>query len=184
MLLASLLCLPLAACSNENDTPSSGSPSATSSLAAAGSSEKETDEMDIPFEARLVRVGSSQLGERTPVTATAKNKAELQAFFDSYAEKLSLTDEYADPAFADAVAGYGDDFFTDKMLVLVLLEEGSGSVTHEVEKVQQKDKALLATIRRNDIPDGMAGTMDMAQWVAFIELDASHAGLPASAEVV
>ncbi len=56
---------------------------------------------------------------------------------------------------------YDEAFFRDNVLAVVYLEEGSGSITHEVTKVQRVDDRIEIHIRRN-VP--AEGTCDMAYW--------------------
>ena len=66
--------------------------------------------------------------------------------------------------FTDAVAKYDDIWFSSHKLLVVVLEEGSGSIRHTVAKVG----GLVVTIQR-EIPE--VGTCDMAEWHILIEVD-------------
>ena len=59
---------------------------------------------------------------------------------------------------------YADAYFADHSLLLVLIREGSGSISHEIVSVS----ADTVTVRRI-VPE--AGTCDMAEWLLVIELD-------------
>jgi len=61
---------------------------------------------------------------------------------------------------------YGDEFFQNNMLIFVLLEEGSGSVSHTVTDVSLIGGVLTVGVTRH-IPE--MGTADMAEWHIVIE---------------
>ena len=70
--------------------------------------------------------------------------------------------------FLDACDQYDETFFEKNYLIFVLLEEGSGSIRHEVRSVQQtKDKKISISIDRK-VPE--VGTSDMAEWHIILEL--------------
>ncbi|MCL2004226.1 MAG: S-layer homology domain-containing protein [Oscillospiraceae bacterium] len=78
---------------------------------------------------------------------------------------ISSTDENAAILFGDAAEHYTDEFFAGKYLVLVLLEEGSGSIRHRVDAVGLDGEITVTRL----IPE--VGTDDMAQWHIILELD-------------
>ncbi|MCL2509307.1 MAG: hypothetical protein FWF05_09045 [Oscillospiraceae bacterium] len=68
--------------------------------------------------------------------------------------------------FGDATSEYGGDFFNNNILILVLLEEPSGSIRHTVTGVSKAGDTLTVHVTRH-LP-GM-GTCDMAEWHIIIE---------------
>ena len=64
----------------------------------------------------------------------------------------------------EEVADYDDNWFSSSKLVMVILEESSGSISHKVVQVDEKNIKIERIIP-------MAGTCDMAEWHIFIELD-------------
>lgn len=62
---------------------------------------------------------------------------------------------------------YDSRFFKDKSVLLLTLQAASGSIRHRVEDVT-KDNGLTVIIERI-IPE--VGTMDIAIWHAYVELD-------------
>ena len=75
--------------------------------------------------------------------------------------------------FLDACDKYDDAYFERQNLVLIILEEGSGSIRHEITDVRKRrdeNGASLGwdiTIKRI-VPE--MGTDDMAQWHLFLEV--------------
>ena len=62
-----------------------------------------------------------------------------------------------------------EGFFRDHELLLILLEEGSGSITHEVTDVLTGSDGATVTVRRI-VPE--VCTADMAAWLLFVDLAA------------
>ena len=67
----------------------------------------------------------------------------------------------------DSCAGYDEAFFEEYFLVMVLVEEPSGSNSHEVLKVEQADDKTAISIKRNI---AQVGTCDMARWHIIVQL--------------
>jgi hypothetical protein len=63
------------------------------------------------------------------------------------------------------IGNYTDAFFASNFLVLVLLEEISGSYRHRVERIEESGDIIITRL----VPG--IGTADMAQWHIIIELD-------------
>ena len=70
-----------------------------------------------------------------------------------------------DNNFLDAIAKYSDGYFADNYLVIVRLVEGSGSIRHKVERIDENGDIVI-----NRLLPGM-GTADMAAWSILIEVN-------------
>ena len=81
-------------------------------------------------------------------------------------EKLNTYDGF--DRIADACTGYDETFFKDRFLVMVLLQEYSGSITHEVLGVKQTAENKTAISIKRIVPQ--VCTNDMAQWHIIVEL--------------
>ena len=94
----------------------------------------------------------------------------LNAYTAENAEALqnSVIGEEPKISFADAAAKYTKEWFDTHKLLVVCLEEGSGSVRHEVTAVS-KDTVCINRLNTH------VGTCDMAYWHILIELDKSAA---------
>ena len=64
--------------------------------------------------------------------------------------------------FADAVQAYTDAYFDENYLVILRLMEGSGSVRHTVERIEENGDIIISRTR----PE--IGTADMAEWHILI----------------
>jgi len=83
-------------------------------------------------------------------------------------------------SFLESIGKYSDDFFKSKYLVIVIFQEISGSIRHEVKRV---DKNGVISIDRLVPGEGRAMTADMAEWHVVIELDNKNKFEKASAKI-
>jgi len=90
-----------------------------------------------------------------------------QVFVFDSVEALRSYGEY--DRLQEYCSGYNEDFFRDRFLVAVLVEEPSGSNSHEVTKIEQTDGKTVICIDRIIPP---VGTDDMARWHILAELPA------------
>lgn len=124
------------------------------------------------FSAYYVRTDGYNEGIKYPIVTVIKSKDALDNYYKENKDKYNL--EKRDPVppntdkgFLAQADNYNDAFFNDNVLVLILLEEGSGSVRHEVSKIMQGDEVTDISVKRN-VPK--VGTDDMAEWHIFVEL--------------
>ncbi|MDE5738296.1 MAG: serpin family protein, partial [Oscillospiraceae bacterium] len=64
-------------------------------------------------------------------------------------------------------AYYNTEFFETHDLIIVSIEEGSGSISHEVQSITADENNNWTVAINRNIP--LCGTDDMASWVIFIE---------------
>ena len=101
-----------------------------------------------------------------PRLTVISSRAALDQYFNDYEGLYDFSRyQYSPTGFMDAIENYSEAFFGDNFLVLVLLEETSGSNRHRVENIT--DNGNITITRR--IPE--IGASDMAQWHIIIELD-------------
>ena len=123
----------------------------------AANSLKE-EPVNITFETQFIRVEEVENSPQHQVVTTAQ---QLTQYAAAYKTSIDNT----------LMQKYDDDFFNEKALVLVLITENSGSISHEID-VNCHDNILKIDIARQ-IPDGFI-TMDMATWLAIIELEKAY----------
>ena len=116
---------------------------------------------------QYVRVTWYSSGERYPVVTVISSRDELEQYYRNKRVWLLAAAQFHGFAseLANAVANYSDDFFANNFLVMILLEENSGSITHNVEKIDNNGNIFISRF----IPE--MGTADMAKWYILIELD-------------
>ena len=125
--------------------------------------------MDIPFSAQYIRTNGSS--ENIPCISVITSLTQLQQYYENNKHIFDLErkqEVYSDTTigFLDACDQYDDAFFEENILLLVTLEEGSGSVRHEVTAIEEN-----AVYIKSIVPE--CGTADMAQWHILIAVPAS-----------
>lgn len=137
---------------------------------------------DIDFKAQVIRTNGYHEGESYPKTFWITSTGELKAYYEQNKDKyaLGVWGEAEDPAdgFTAAVSGYDEKFFEDNDLIMVVLEESSGSVRHEVTAVRLYPSILdrVPYFIEPEITEihPEVGTCDMAQWHIIIEVSKKY----------
>ena len=130
------------------------------------------------FEAQYIRTNGGSENTSYPYHVVINSREELDAYYETNKELFDLERKekvYSDTTigFLDACDKYDDTYFERQNLVLIVLEEGSGSVRHKITDVRNRwdeNGASLGwniTINRI-VPD--VATDDMAQWHLFLEV--------------
>ena len=128
---------------------------------------------EVEWAAQYVRTNGYSEGVLYPSVRIIDSLQELKDYYNTWHEVFDLERKekvYSDTTigFLDACDQYDETFFEKNYLIFVLLEEGSGSISHEVRSVQQTtDKKISISIDRK-VPE--VGTSDMAEWHIILEL--------------
>ena len=128
---------------------------------------------EVEWVAQYVRTNGYSESVLYPSVRIIDSLQELKDYYNTWHEVFDLERKekvYSDTTigFLDACDQYDETFFEKNYLIFVLLEEGSGSVRHEVRSVEQtEDKKISISIDRK-VPE--VGTDDMAQWHIILEL--------------
>ena len=77
--------------------------------------------------------------------------------------------------FTEGLAALDEAFFAEQSLLILYVEEGSGSYRHRVDQVIAEDGTVTVTLTTLQ-PE--IGTCDMAYWAILIPMDKESAGLP------
>ena len=130
------------------------------------------------FEAQYIRTNGYSEDRSYPYHVVIDSKEELEAYYEANKDTFDLERKeqiYSDSTigFLDACDKYDDAYFERQNLVLIILEEGSGSIRHEITDVRRKRD-------ENGFSDGWAITIkskapevvtdDMAEWHLFLEV--------------
>ena len=125
----------------------------------------------VNYEARYIRTDGYSDKKTYPVTVLIKSKEDLDKYYSensgSYSFEYSPDDH--ENSFKKQTELYDNSFFEKKMLVLILLEEGSGSVTHRVRSATMEPGFMLNVEIERHVPE--VGTDDMAEWHIILEID-------------
>lgn len=130
------------------------------------------------FEMQNIRTDGYSEERSYPYHVVINSKEALKAYYEANKECFDLErreEVYSDSTigFLDACDKYDDTYFERQNLVLIVLEEGSGSIRHEITDVRNRwDENGVSlgwdiTINRI-VPDIF--TDDMAQWHLFLEV--------------
>ena len=129
---------------------------------------------EVPFEVQYIRTDGYTDGAVYPEVAFILRPEELQSYYTGNKDRFDLEhrENYGSDytiGFLDACEKYDEAYFKENYLILVALEEPSGSVRHAVEQVivdfgGQDTELWIKRI----VPE--AGTDDMAQWHLIVEL--------------
>ncbi|MBR1741856.1 MAG: hypothetical protein IJ733_08290 [Lachnospiraceae bacterium] len=134
---------------------------------------------DVDFRAQYIRTNGYLDGEEYPKIFWISTAKELKEYYEVNKEKYDL-ESRANPyseetiGFTDAIKNYDEHFFEENEVIFVRLEEGSGSMQHEVTEVRVlppqvdgKQYAIQPVVERL-VPQ--VGTADMAEWHIIIEV--------------
>ena len=140
---------------------------------AGGSNLSATAPEAYAFEAQYIRTNGGP-EEGYPYHTVISSRAELEAYYESHKDIYDLERRetvYSDSTigFLDACDKYDDAYFERQNLVLIVLQEGSGSIRHEITDVRRnmENGGWDITIDRK-VPEVV--TDDMAQWHLFLEV--------------
>jgi hypothetical protein len=101
-----------------------------------------------------------------PYVTVVSSRDQLEQYYDK--NRMVLYDGNGnilpDKKFLDAIDKYSNDYFTSKFLVIVRLIEPSGSIGHNVDKIDKNGDIVIQRL----LPE--MGTADMAAWSILIEL--------------
>jgi len=122
----------------------------------------------INFDVQIVRHGRVEAFESTfnPIVTVVSSKHELEQYYEFACPYQYYNVGHYPCAFWKAIAEYCETFFAENYLVFVMLHEGSGSVRHEVERVEGSGDIIISRL----MPDGPV-TADIAIWNIVIELN-------------
>lgn len=132
------------------------------------------DESSINYDVQYIRTNGYQEGAEYPFVKIIHSVEELNAYYHANKDKYDLERHekvYSDTTigFLDACDKYDETYFEKQKLIIVLLEEGSGSVRHKVESVIMGTDDICYIAIDTIVPE--VGTDDMAQWHILIELE-------------
>ncbi len=168
LVLSAFLLLPLGGCDAIDDT--AGVDMSRTQTEDTGSA---SPGQGVNFEAKYIRKGGCTASY--PAVFVIRSVEALEGYLAQYKAYYHVVGDDDGPApdsetgLLDAMAKYDAAYFDEQMLVLVLLEEGSGSIRHRVTHVTENDGRLLINIDRL-LPE--VGTCDMAYWHILIEPEA------------
>ena len=135
-------------------------------------SEVKTHE-SVEYGVQYIRTNGYQDGASFPRVEIIRSAEELNSYYEANKDTFDLERKdqvYSDTTigFLDACDKYDTAYFEKGYLVFVLLEEGSGSIRHEVQETTISSDGELGVYIVSDLPG--AGTCDMAEWHIILEM--------------
>ena len=115
---------------------------------------------DVGFIAQYIRTNGYHEDVIYPAVTVIDSVEALNSYYEENQDRYDL-------AQWDVTERYDEAYFSENVLLLVLLEEGSGSNRHEVTAVMKQEDGMEIAIDRI-LPE--IGTADMAEWHIFIEV--------------
>ena len=131
----------------------------------------------LEFKAQYIRANLLQYdpAPNFPETVLIKDRGELEKYYADNINKYNLRWDSPDCFYEAVLNGYDEDFFKERCLLFVVVQEGSGSISHVVKKVEyDQNSGTIGTVIDRIVPN--TGTDDMAEWHIVIELDRSVSG--------
>lgn len=128
--------------------------------------------LPVSFDVQYIRTDGYHEEIEYPVVKLIRSVDELTAYYETSKEDYDLERKdkvYSDTTigFLDACDKYDEAYFENQILVMVLLEEGSGSNRHKVQSVNQSADGQCYIYIDTIVPE--VGTCDMAEWHILIE---------------
>ncbi len=128
----------------------------------------------VRYSDRFIRTDGYLEGASYPSVKIIRSVGELNAYYESYRDVYYL-DHVENPeyhgsiGFADACKKYDEAYFKDRILLMVLVKEESGSIRHSVKRMEMNDGKMIVSI--DSIVPG-ACTKDVAIWHILLEPEA------------
>lgn len=121
---------------------------------------KDIKKSFIDFNTQYIRTDGYYEDVKYPIVKVIRSVDQLNEYLNANEDKITAQ-------FIDACKKYDETYFKKQILVMVLLEENSGSNRHNVDNVKLASDGKLYISIRTIIPE--VGTCDMAQWHILIE---------------
>lgn len=125
----------------------------------------------VAFHSQMIRTNGWFDGAEYPIATVIGSRAELDDYYKKNKDRFTFDDAYGDDctvSFRDACGKYDDAFFASHDIILVAIQEGSGSIRHRLTGVTAADGGLRIDIQ-SVCP--YLCSADMAQWHLFVEVD-------------
>lgn len=165
--LAILSAITLFSCNKEKPAELSEG-SGISRYTDLGTDTDNTVETEVQFNAAYSRTDGYIEKTTYPYVTVITTRTDLEKYTAEHEGLYNFYENSSSDGFYDIVTNYDAVFFADNSLVMIMLEENSGSVTHEVAGITCENGESVITINRI-LPEGDM-TDDMAEWHIIVEL--------------
>ena len=127
----------------------------------------ETESVEVTYQALYSRTDGYIEKKTYPYITLLNTRSELEKYTADHEGLYDFYENYSSEGFYDIVTPYDAVFFADNSLIMILLEEGSGSIRHAVSGVEYENGETTITITRI-VPE--VCTDDMAEWHVVVEI--------------
>lgn len=127
-----------------------------------------TKSPEVTFNAAYSRTDGYIEKKTYPYVTVITTRTDLEKYTAEHEGQYNFYQTSYSDGFYDIVTNYDAVFFADHSLIMIMLEENSGSVTHEVSDITCEGGESVITIKRI-VPEGDM-TDDMAEWHVIVEL--------------
>lgn len=136
-------------------------------LFLTGCGEKEVAE--ISFEAQYIKTDSVAEDLKYPMIRVIKTKEELKTYYQENSNNYNfINNDGSSVSFLTAIDGYDEEYFEDSFLVLILLEENSDSIRHNISKVSEDGEILIERVVSDNEESGITN------WHVLVELNKKY----------
>lgn len=118
------------------------------------------------FSAQYIRTDGRRESGAYPQVTIIHSVEELTSYYEENKGSYDLESREDATGFLDACEKYDSAYFKDSFLIVILMEEASGSIRHTVDELSLKETGELTASISTEKPE--AGTADMAVWHILI----------------
>jgi hypothetical protein len=125
------------------------------------------DKTLIKFKSEIARTNGYVENRKYPIITNCETLQNLQKYYNDNKDTYDFNYSGSFKSFNQLYSKYDNGFFINNSLILIALEEGSGSIRHSISKVTVDANKLTVYIDR--LYGNGVHTADMAEWHIFIE---------------
>lgn len=135
-------------------------PSTTTAFIDESKLNQPPEDGSVPFSAKFVRISRRYEDGFSQAATVADNR-------DSLNDLLSAGNAYSGKTLPEETEAYTDEWFETHRLIVIALQESTGSARHNVRSVTYTESGAVVKLKRL-CPN--VTTCDIAHWLIFIEL--------------
>lgn len=119
---------------------------------------------------QYVRTNGGNENAEYPYFTVIRSKRELMDYYEQNRKTYGMDSPYDEsPAFCAAIQSYGSAYFKHRELLIVVMQENSGTIRHKVNFVRENQDEGTWEVSITSFVS-MYLTDDMAQWHILVEL--------------
>ncbi|MBQ8600201.1 MAG: hypothetical protein IJ407_02320 [Clostridia bacterium] len=127
-------------------------------------------ESEVQFESSYIRTNGYHEDIGYPAIRVMRSAEDLTSYYEQYKDLYDFDAGWDGIPLMEAIEKYNATYFEDQVLLMVLLEEPSGSNRHKVNSLCKNSQGEIEIAIETMVPE--SGTDDMAEWHLMIEPEA------------